>query len=43
LKTFTGFSGEDDNSSDAGLTKEERKEKYRYIAEIFAMPQIIKV
>ena len=29
LKTFTGFSGEDDNSSDAGLTKEERKEKYR--------------
>ena len=28
-KTFTGFSGDDDNSSDAGLTKEERKEKYR--------------
>ena len=29
-KTFTGFSGDDDNSSDAGLTKEERKEKYRW-------------
>ena len=28
-QTFTGFSGDDDNSSDAGLTKEERKEKYR--------------
>merc|ERR1712130_221136 len=29
IPTFTGFSGDDDNSSDAGLTKEERKEKYR--------------
>ena len=29
FQTFTGFSGDDDNSSDAGLTKEERKEKYR--------------
>merc|ERR1712037_670157 len=30
IPTFTGFSGDDDNnSSDAGLTKEERKEKYK--------------